>query len=120
MGQIKASDGTLTPVTDITKVRMELFELLGTGLYKLRYEAASTFLQRAVDVALASTKNLADVADIPTRDALILNVDFNIGNMITVLNNGFGEKVKYQYIYDNNIADYGWVEIGLLSNIQTG
>jgi len=69
---------------------------------------------------LTSSINRTPVATIALRDVLVLNTDFNIGDYITVSDNGYGEKVKYRYMYDENAADFAWIEIGLLSNIQTG
>lgn len=47
-GGIPVSDTNLLAPSDYSKVRMELFEKIGTGEYKIRYEAALTFLQLAV------------------------------------------------------------------------
>jgi len=52
MGQIPISDTNLLTVGDIAEVRMELFEKV-LGKYKIRYEAARDFLQRAVDTVVA-------------------------------------------------------------------
>ncbi len=52
MGQIPVDDSNLLTPTDMTKVRMELFEKIGDGTYKVRYQAALTFLQIAIDAVV--------------------------------------------------------------------
>ena len=67
-----------------------------------------------------SNINRAEVDTISLRDNLVLGTDFNVGDYITVTDDGNGQKVKYKYIYDDNISDYKWEEIGLLSNVSFG
>lgn len=49
MTQIKISDPNLLTPSDFSKVRMELFEQISGSTYKVRYAAALTFLQLAID-----------------------------------------------------------------------
>ena len=49
MTQIKISDPNLLTPSDFSKVRMELFEQISGSTYQVRYAAALTFLQLAID-----------------------------------------------------------------------
>ena len=70
-------------------------------------------LQAEVD-AVSGYVNLAEVATIAARDLLSPDV----GDYITVTDDGNGQKIKYRYMYDNNTSTNTWVEIGLLPNIM--
>lgn len=90
------------------------------GVYQYVYNSDTTAWGWVKIGNLTSSINRTEVATIALRDALVLNTDFSIGDYISVSDNGYGEKVKYKYMYDEASTSLKWIEIGLLSNIQTG
>jgi len=67
----------------------------------------------------SSQKNRLEVASITVRDNLSEGEDFEKGDIITVTDNGYGERIKCQYLYDADSQGYKWIEIGVLSQFNS-
>lgn len=90
-GGLKPNDPTLLTPSDWTQVTMEFFERLQNGDYKLRKEAALTFLQIAIDEvdggASPEYDTLKKIEDIikalPSGDTVEFDVENQTGQTIT-------------------------------------
>ena len=90
------------------------------GVYGYVYNEGTSALAWVKIGTIISNIRRPNVATITARDALVLGTDFEIGDTVPVLDNGDGQKVLYQYGWDENAADNQWNEIGLMSNIEVG
>ena len=98
---------------DIRKVTVDADGV--TGYYKYVYnEDVADFAWVKIG-SNVNNVNRVEVATNTLRDALIVGTDFEIGDFITVSDNGYGEKIKYKYMYDSATSGNKWVAIGILS-----
>lgn len=86
----------------------------GFDSFRITKENYLKELQAEVDsLSGAVITNLPEVADTDARDALSPDV----GNYVTVTDNGDGQRTKDRYMFDTNASDNMWITIGLLPNI---
>lgn len=88
------------------------------GVYAYIYNEDTPGLEWVKIGGVTSNINRTSVATIALMNALTVNEDFNAGDTITVLDNGYGEKIKYRYMYDEATTSNKWVEIGVLSQFN--